>query len=245
MADKRVYKSACKQTIEAMRVYPLCPVTGGVHTRMTEDGFMRACLVHLTKANIPQKNGKASFLASTHAWCRICNGEQRPEELEIINLKDFDKKGDNMPPKLKRAKCAVCGKEDAMVSKNHGVLACSTCKGVQAKINSDPGSVMAEIKRIHGTEILQKHGGPGVAALEKANKALTAEVARLEKQVKLLSDENNEQHQLIKDFGGGSASPTVKGGAPSIDMLPLNRLVTDSDLLAAVNVLADNLRGAA
>lgn len=72
-------------TSQAM-VLKQCPLTCGLATRMTEDGFNRACLAKL------EQMSKLAAVNSTNphaAFCRECRGRNRPAELEIISKEEI------------------------------------------------------------------------------------------------------------------------------------------------------------
>ena len=84
-----------------------CPLTCGLPTRMTADGFSRACAARLERI---KKLAEVSSTDPHAAWCRKCLGKMRPAELEIVTKEEMimettprvvtGEQEYNMPPNL-------------------------------------------------------------------------------------------------------------------------------------------------
>lgn len=63
-----------------------CPLTCGLPTKMTEYGFSRACEARLERI---KKLAEVSSSDPHAAYCRECQGQNRPVELEIISMEEM------------------------------------------------------------------------------------------------------------------------------------------------------------
>ena len=71
-------------TKQAWRAHvEICPVTSGLETRMTRNGFATMCAKF--RASAKKKENQNS--ADPHAkWCKKCRGKVHPVELEFIEI---------------------------------------------------------------------------------------------------------------------------------------------------------------
>ena len=147
-----VRKTLFKQAVDAMRPVAVCPVTAGLPTRLTRDGFAAACAGYIKKAT--EKRGPARFQAKKYAYCLECNGRIKPKELQIISMqllkKEYAENGGGKMGNTKTVagKCEVCGREKGKVQKNNGVMACSRCTTLQGFVNRNPDVVVQEMVRL-------------------------------------------------------------------------------------------------
>ena len=109
-----------------------CPVTGGVPTRMTEASFKRACAGHRRQTGKTSYNYQIKERKVDLSACARCKGKKRPTELTIITDEEVREMG---KPARNMGKCQNCG-ESAMVTKNNGLLVCSSCSSIQAVVKN-------------------------------------------------------------------------------------------------------------
>lgn len=109
-----------------------CPVTGGVPTRMTEASFKRACAGHRRQTGKTSYNYQIKEREVDLSACARCKGKKRPTELTIITDEEVREMG---KPARNMGKCQNCG-ESAMVTKNNGLLVCSSCSSIQAAVKN-------------------------------------------------------------------------------------------------------------
>lgn len=109
-----------------------CPVTGGVPTRMTEASFKRACAGHRRQTGKTSYNYQIKERKVDLSACARCKGKKRPTELTIITDEEVREMG---KPARNMGKCQNYG-ESAMVTKNNGLLVCSSCSSIQAAVKN-------------------------------------------------------------------------------------------------------------
>ena len=144
-----------------------CPVTCGRPTRMTEAGWSKICAHYQAEADKPAGGWRSP--SSYDRICRRCRGKKRPRELEIIDLKNMEEI--RMASRPEKGTCDICGGRK-LVKKNHGVMVCSTCAGLQGRINQNPAAVVDEVIRMHGRQVVEKHlGSKNLAKLSEQNSA--------------------------------------------------------------------------
>lgn len=102
-----------------------CPATDNAPVTMTERGWMELCEA-TRKAE--RKRVVEGHLNSSR--CATCKGKQRPDNLHIIDIKEFEQMS-----KRPMQECDSC-KETAMVRKNHGMDMCPTCASIFANVNN-------------------------------------------------------------------------------------------------------------
>lgn len=73
---------AQKKTVQKLQSMKICPVTNGLPTTMTLDGFKEAC----ERCREQDRHGWEESRAYKHTWCDTCQGNRRPKELRIISL---------------------------------------------------------------------------------------------------------------------------------------------------------------
>ncbi|WP_028318448.1 hypothetical protein [Desulfobulbus elongatus] len=60
----------------------ICPVTNGLPTVMSEEGFRTAC----ERRREQDRHEWSERRPYKYTWCDECRGKQRPDELRIVNL---------------------------------------------------------------------------------------------------------------------------------------------------------------
>ncbi|WP_310598818.1 hypothetical protein [Desulfobulbus sp.] len=65
-----------------LRAVKICPVTNGLPTTMTLEGFQAAC----EKCREQDRAGWDEQHHYKHTWCDTCQGKKRPRELRIESL---------------------------------------------------------------------------------------------------------------------------------------------------------------
>lgn len=127
-----------------------CPVTGGVPTRMTEASFKRACAGHRRQTGKTSYNYQIKERKVDLSACARCKGKKRPTELTIITDEEVREMG---KPARNMGKCQNCG-ESAMVTKNNGLLVCSSCSSIQAAVKNRLEAVANAARSLHKAEEL-------------------------------------------------------------------------------------------
>ncbi len=70
-----------------LRALETCPVTGGLPTAMTLDGFTSACTLIREQAK-PSSWDKRCY---KQTWCDTCQGKKLPKELRVLSLEKLKK----------------------------------------------------------------------------------------------------------------------------------------------------------
>ena len=150
-----------------------CPVTGGVPTRMTEASFKRAYAGHRRQTGKTSYNYQIKERKVDLSACALCKGKKRPTELTIISDEEVREMG---KPVRNMGKSQNCG-ESSMVTKNNGLLVCSSCSSIQAAVNNRLEAVANAARSLHkAEELVGLLVGPDGLRAEVENRAL-AEIA--------------------------------------------------------------------
>ncbi len=160
-------KTLARQAFDGM-VIRICPVTGGVPTRMLRQSFERLCERYrdrVTMAMQRQAWSKGGEYANLR-FCADCGGEVPPEldfidagELDAIagNSNSKETEGD-MASQRKPGKCDICGKH-ANVKSCYNYTTCSTCETVVRTAKLRPQEVLRLIAEYHGSTYSTGHSG--------------------------------------------------------------------------------------
>jgi regulator of replication initiation timing len=153
----------------------ICPITGGLPTRMLERRFQELCV---TKHENP-----GSYCAL------VCKGEMVPAELEFITLEMEEP----MTPR-KKAHCDICRKPDAQTAIIDGKNCCSTCEPLRRNARMRPEIMISQLQEFH-PELLKQAQPAGKASLDaldilENNTALMEDNDRLQALIKEIAAEN-------------------------------------------------------
>jgi len=155
----------------------ICPITGGLPTRMLERRFQELCV---TKQESP-----GSYCAL------VCKGERLPVNLEFITLEMEEP----MTPR-KKAICDICLKPDAKTVTIDGKNCCATCDPLRRNARLRPEIMISQLKEFH-PELLEQ-GQPA----EK----ISQDVADLLEKLKEMSDDNDRLQGLIREISAENRS---------------------------------------
>jgi hypothetical protein len=136
-----------------------CPITCGRPTKMTESGFLALCERHRVEDGVWKYNHRR-HPAEKKGWCQVCQGKQRPKELQLVSIAQLQRvervkkqqpktttNGDDMATKKVRALCeGGCG-QTLQVANNYGVKMCSTCAAAHSHVKNHKETVAAAIRR--------------------------------------------------------------------------------------------------
>lgn len=119
-----------------------CPITVGRPTKMTEEGFAAMC-----------KSRRTLYEAG---FCRICQGEQRPAELEIIQAAELAAMTQQREASMGKEKgsCELCGASDRRLGGNRGKQACPSCQSLIGSVAIRPEAVAEAIKLCGAEQVI-------------------------------------------------------------------------------------------
>lgn len=140
--------------IDRLVMIKQCPVTGGLPTKMTESGFAALCARQIENAGGWKYNYGKNKPRDGQTWCQVCRGEQRPKELQLVDvqtLAQLPKPQPNKEPKMATKKVrgvceGGCG-QTLQLSTNYGVKMCSTCGAAHSHVKNHAETVVAAIRR--------------------------------------------------------------------------------------------------
>ena len=138
--------------------------------------------------------------------------------------------------------CECCGQE-ANVKTAHGIKACTMCSTFMARVKKHPFRMAAEFERLMGRDYFpqpKEADDDQLATLTEANEQLARELMELESYRDKLEDEVNSLRRQVEqlqddDLEMLAKERPVNGG--SGDLVPLSRLLTDRELLGAINTV--------
>ena len=139
---------------EQLSVVRQCPVTGGRPTVMTEASFSAMCSKQQEKSSGWKYHyGKNSVSAGKKTWCDVCQGEQRPKELQLTaswkieNLQQQPKGESMATKKTVRGDCdGGCGGNGLLVFDVDGVTMCSACGKIHLAVKAQKDAVVTAIR---------------------------------------------------------------------------------------------------
>lgn len=179
-----------------MRPVPICQVTAGRPTRMTREGFARACAA----ARGRHDARKMPF----GEYCGVCRGKDVPAEIEFIELEQL--KGEVMTEIRKRGRCSVCGKAKSVLERG-GALVCSMCENLRSSIRQGPEVVLAQLRELAPDTLgavvdIQPEAGPGQKSADdqmvKMKHALAASEDQLAEAERDISEWKRHSESLQK-----------------------------------------------
>ncbi len=215
------------------QVWGICPITGGVPTRMTEAGFARSCEAkRAASSSSDNEPGQATALVAFKVRkklnaCSACRGEKRPAELEIITITEVD-----MTVKSKNA-CEGCGKTKLNLTQCSGDLVCSSCAALYGAVNNRLAVVAETAKRLGKGEQLAR-------LLCGEHVTVTVESTALKTIAGIIGYEEEDGDGLIgavRDlFAKTSPTPVLDAGGDLLELrdilgMPFARV---SELVAAI-----------
>ena len=80
--DELYGKESNSKTIRKLQAIKICPVTSGLPTTMTLEGFQAAC----ERSREADRHNYDSQRAYKYTWCDTCQGKKMPRELRIVSL---------------------------------------------------------------------------------------------------------------------------------------------------------------
>lgn len=87
--------------------------------------------------------------------CKEVQKNNRLADLKTLyKRRQATEKENDMAAKKKSGTCAMCGRSNMRLIRNHGIDVCSTCSSAQVRIKNEPEKIIAEIKRMHGDKYL-------------------------------------------------------------------------------------------
>lgn len=125
----------------------ICPVTGGLTTRMALAGFKDLCL-RKRRARIrfirsyTRSEFRDPFNTIEYRRCVWCKGERRswPEELALINITE-DEMGS-------RGKCTICGANAEVRNTRGNMVCCATCQKIVGYVDNHPERIKLAAKML-------------------------------------------------------------------------------------------------
>lgn len=81
-------KEGKAKVIKGLQGIKICPVTNGLPTTMTLEGFKAAC----DRCREQDKHQLYHAKTYKHTWCDTCQGKQQPGELRIVPLSQLREK---------------------------------------------------------------------------------------------------------------------------------------------------------
>jgi len=125
-------------------------------------------------------------------------GNRTEKDLEKMYKKYQGKKVKMMNKNRGKGTCDVCG-IDAVVNKNHGVMACSQCQNVQARFKKFPEKMMDEFTRLNGNGFFSIPESGKNSQEEEAIQNLEQQLDTLNAANKELATQLQEQEQRVLD----------------------------------------------
>ena len=175
-----------------------CPVTHGLATRLSRDGFASACDAKRTRGEESWQGDGMLFFKI----CELCDGNHQPKELEIID----------MPKKIGTGNCGYCGKEGVELRNGYNTSLCASCYTIHSHANQRAPLVLDVLTRLHGREYLAQYLGEPVppqdncAELEQALLLSQSELATEQARVDSLREELKE----LRSQAGQVSTATIR-----------------------------------
>lgn len=169
-----------------------CPLTGNQPTKMTCHGFQHAC-------SAKQEEQK-------HLYCDICQGEEWPKGLTIVDIKDFKEEERTMPA------CEQCQDgEDRKLYGSHGKQVCGTCQSIRGNVKNRSDIVVDVIREFH-PELLNQ-GEPSQLHRDTIA-SLQEQLDDAHQRYTLLQDENTALQDEIGRVATSVSKPAPESPGP-------------------------------
>ncbi len=106
---------------------------------MTESGFASTCAATLAQAcEAVKNNGDLSLAAVQLSRCLQCQGDEKPPELQVVDLEILKTERGSMQPekelkmseKKQDGTCENCGRKNMSLTRLHGDLVCASCSNL-------------------------------------------------------------------------------------------------------------------
>jgi cell division protein FtsB len=186
-----------------------CPVTKGTPVRMTEHGFASACRIAMRQAREAVKT-KSGFTLAAARLCRClqCRGEERPPELQVVDLKILDaernsaqpKKEPEMSGKRQDGTCENCGRKNMTLTRLHGDLVCASCGNLFGAMANRPEAVEKALRKLL-PQLL-----PAAGSGDEEKQELAQQRDELTAEVQLLGNQLVVAQELLKKQGAEAES---------------------------------------
>jgi ribosomal protein L37AE/L43A len=175
-----------------IEVRAVCPVTKGLPVRMTEHGFALACAAALGQAReAAQGNSGLSLAAVRMSRCLQCRGQERPPELQVLDLEILKtergsaqcKRELEMSGKKQDGTCENCGRKNMALTRLHGDLVCTSCGNLFGAMANRPEAVKKALRKMLPQFLPTEAGGEQERDLAQRCNELAAEVQGLNNQL--------------------------------------------------------------